>query len=83
MPPERQLCDDYGVSWITIRHALRLLQDQGLIERTAGRGTFVRAGRPRKVSITDMDYVHPVRDEIPSMRRELIGAIQQTPPRRT
>ena len=45
LPPERELAQRYGVSLITVRRALSELAQQGRIERTRGRGTFVL--RPR------------------------------------
>jgi GntR family transcriptional regulator len=45
VPTERQLARHYGVSLITVRRALAELAQQGRIERTRGRGTFVL--RPR------------------------------------
>ncbi|HEX5325898.1 MAG TPA: GntR family transcriptional regulator, partial [Acetobacteraceae bacterium] len=42
LPSEAQLGERYGVSRITIRQALADLERQGLLERTPGRGTFVR-----------------------------------------
>ena len=80
VPPERQLCEDYGVSRITIRHALRLLQDQGFVDRTPGRGTYVRSAKPKKVPITDMDYVRSMKNAVPNMRRVLIGTEELSPP---
>jgi len=43
LPSEAQLVDRFGVSRPTIARALRDLQDQGLVERRAGSGSFVRA----------------------------------------
>lgn len=43
LPAERQLAVDYGVSRITISKALDLLENDGLISREQGRGTFVLA----------------------------------------
>lgn len=44
LPAERELVDEFGVARMTVRHALALLQDEGIIERRRGRtgGTFVR-----------------------------------------
>ncbi len=46
LPPERQLAVEYGVSRITVIKALNMLEEQRLIDRQQGRGTFVRA-QPR------------------------------------
>ncbi len=45
LPPERQLCQDFGVSRATLRQALGELEERGLITRHQGRGTFV--SKPR------------------------------------
>lgn len=43
LPTEQSLCDQFGVSRITVRRALADLAEQGLIERRRGVGSFVRA----------------------------------------
>ncbi len=45
IPSERELCKLYGVSRITMRHALGDLVQQGLLTRRQGQGTFVAAPR--------------------------------------
>ena len=45
LPSEAQLCKKFGVSRPTVGRALRELQEQGLIDRRVGSGTFVRASR--------------------------------------
>ncbi|MFB6948672.1 GntR family transcriptional regulator [Streptomyces niveus] len=45
LPSEAQLAEDHRRSVPTIRDALRVLQDEGLIEKQHGRGTFVRKPR--------------------------------------
>lgn len=49
LPTEPLLVDEYGVSRLTVRHALDVLQAEGLIERFHGRGSFVRR-QPRRVA---------------------------------
>lgn len=45
IPPEDQLCELFGVSRITVRHAVQKLEMEGLLRRDQGRGTFVRDAR--------------------------------------
>jgi DNA-binding FadR family transcriptional regulator len=42
LPTERQLSLDLGVTRSSVRHALAILEAQGLISREVGRGTFLR-----------------------------------------
>ncbi len=51
LPTELQLVEDYAVSVITVQRALRELEDEGLIERHRGRGTFVR----KDISVLEMN----------------------------
>jgi GntR family transcriptional regulator len=44
LPTEQQFEEFFGVSRTTVRHALEALANEGLIDRVAGRGTFVRSG---------------------------------------
>src|SRR3954451_16756784 len=41
LPSITELAATYGVAVVTIRHALTLLEDEGLVERRHGLGTFV------------------------------------------
>lgn len=43
LPPERRLAEDSGLARNTLRRALEVLEQEGLLERHVGRGTFVRA----------------------------------------
>jgi DNA-binding GntR family transcriptional regulator len=42
LPSGSQLCTEFGVSSMTVRRALGILQDQGLVSGEQGRGTFAR-----------------------------------------
>ena len=46
LPSEAQLMEHYGVARMTIRNALRVLQDEGLTTAEHGRGVYVRARPP-------------------------------------
>ncbi len=80
IPTERELCDEYGVSRITVRHALMLLQEQNFIERMQGRGTYVRATKPKKVAIMDFAYSQSMKQEMAGMVRKLISKETVIPP---
>ena len=41
LPSERALAEEFGVSYITVRHATAILRERGLIVSIHGRGTFV------------------------------------------
>lgn len=43
LPNEAKLSEMLGVSRITVRHALRNIEESGLLRREHGRGTFVRS----------------------------------------
>jgi GntR family transcriptional regulator len=46
LPPEPALCEEFGVSRITLRHAVDGLVQDGRLSREHGRGTFVSAPQP-------------------------------------
>ncbi|MFE0625774.1 GntR family transcriptional regulator [Streptomyces sp. NPDC058864] len=48
LPSESELMTDYGVSRIVIRNAVEVLQNEGLVIKQQGRGTFVREQRPMR-----------------------------------
>ena len=52
LPPERDLAEHFGVSRVSIREALRELENRGLIDRRPGRGTIVLSPGER-VDVSD------------------------------
>ncbi|MFA6175122.1 MAG: GntR family transcriptional regulator [Phycisphaerae bacterium] len=80
LPPERLLCKDFGVSRITARHAIRLLQEQGLVERFQGRGTYVRNIKPQKVSIVNCNFSNSILKNASHLKRKLISCQKVSPP---
>lgn len=65
LPTEADLVASYGVSRITVRQALKSLEEDELIRREVGRGTFV-AGHPRTPEPIGMDAS---RDELRLLER--------------
>lgn len=43
IPSERTLAATFGISHLTVRKALAILEEEGLLDRRQGNGTFVRA----------------------------------------
>ena len=48
LPGENEMAQEYGMSRQTVRQALSLLEQEQLIERRQGSGTYVRCGEPRR-----------------------------------
>lgn len=60
LPSEQELCDEFNVSRVTIRQAIRTLESRGLVTAQQGKGTFilrvdsmVHAGLQELKSISD------------------------------
>jgi len=45
LPAERELAEEYGVAYTTVRRAMEILRERGLIITRHGRGTFVKPAK--------------------------------------
>ncbi len=73
MPTEAQLSQRYRASRITVRHALALLDQEGLVHREQGRGSFVR---PRAIAVGPRrltSFTEEIAERGAQQRSELIG----------
>src|SRR6516165_9973396 len=61
LPTEQTLCEQFGVSRITVRRALADLAQQGYIERRQGVGSFVREHFPSDPLPTGRSYLDGMR----------------------
>lgn len=73
LPAEPELCERYGVSRITLRHAISDLIQEGLLVREQGRGTFrTGAGAEGRSGVTAGDGAHR-----PSIGDTILGFFRQ------
>jgi DNA-binding GntR family transcriptional regulator len=42
LPSERSFAEEYGVAYTTVRHAMAVLRERGIIVTVHGRGTYVK-----------------------------------------
>ena len=78
LPSERQLMASYGVSRMTVRQALSMLADDGLVYRVQGSGTFV--ADPAKISkslaLTSFSEDITARGMVPGSSSERIERVE-------
>lgn len=61
LPSENELCQKFDVSRVTVRKALQTLENEGLIYRSQGLGSFVCDDRPRQSFIQLTDFEEDMR----------------------
>lgn len=71
LPTERELCDYFQASRITIRRALQILEDEQLVERHQGVGTFIKSNPERKIPLLTSDYFGSIQTHAPDLARRL------------
>jgi DNA-binding GntR family transcriptional regulator len=71
LPTERELCEQFGVSQITVRRAMQILEEEHLIERRQGIGTFATSAGQRKIPILNTDFFGSIRRHAPRLERRL------------
>jgi GntR family transcriptional regulator len=81
LPSEQALCDEFGVSRITVRRALADLAAAGYIERRQGVGSFVREHGSAEVPVTGRSYLEGLRQTQFETAVEVIELGVRHPPR--
>lgn len=71
LPTEMELAGKHGVSRITVRHALQLLEEEGLILRRPKLGTFVNS-QPQRLVPVSIDYTGSLNLHAPEAERTLL-----------
>lgn len=73
LPPEARLAERYGVSRPVVRQAMQALTVEGLITRTAGKGTFVRGPERARFAGWSITSVEQLVSSGRGMRFELLS----------
>jgi len=72
LPSERELGDRFDASRVTVRRALRTLEEERLIVRRHGSGTYVSARPQRRIPVM-IDYTGSMCDHAPSLDRCVVA----------
>src|ERR1051326_5956925 len=70
MASERELSDQFSVSRMTVRHALELMEAEGLVSRHPGRGTYI-AGLRERVLVSQGREIPPRTENSSIVENEL------------
>ncbi|MFG2498847.1 GntR family transcriptional regulator [Streptomyces sp. NPDC048441] len=73
LPTEEQLAGHYGVSVLTMRQALKELEDEGLITRHRRRGTFIEPSVQRGSPVRLLGSVDAIVAQQSGMRSQLLA----------
>lgn len=79
LPNHEDLATSYGVSLVTVKEALRLLEDDGLIQRWPKRGTFVAADLLEKIGDNLSGFSADIARDLPRTRVQTL-LVEQHPP---
>lgn len=81
LPSERELSNQFGISRMTARHTLSILEREGVVERRVGAGTFITNYKIEMDFITFNSYTKTMRGKglLPSTQVLSIGYIEAKP----
>ncbi|WP_134702581.1 GntR family transcriptional regulator [Ammoniphilus sp. YIM 78166] len=82
IPSERELCEAYGISRMTVRQAVNNLVNDGYLVRQQGRGTFVSKGKMEQGlrGVTSFSEDMRARGMVPSTKLLHFGLIRAKKP---
>jgi GntR family transcriptional regulator len=69
---ERELCQELGVSRMTVRRAITELVNEGLLERRHGAGTFIAKPKGTYNAAELIDYANAIRSKSQTVSRQLL-----------
>lgn len=80
LPSQRDLSAAYGVTMMTLRQALQVVEDDGLVSQQPGRGTFVTEPRAAYQLDSLRGLAEDLREQGHMVRTELIGVSTRRAP---
>lgn len=78
IPPERKLCERYGVSRMTARQAVMELVNEGLLYRVQGLGTFVAEAKVHQGTGRLTSFTEDMRERGMEVSSEVLGVEQES-----
>ena len=78
LPSERDLADDYEVRRMTLRQAITLLVEEGILERRVGSGTYVASHRVQEKMRGTTSFTEIVRSQGKTPSSQLISYQRKT-----
>jgi DNA-binding GntR family transcriptional regulator len=72
LPSEQELCREFRTSRITIRRALQLLEEELLVRRRQGSGTFLTATTARKIPVLSAEFDASLKRHAPEVTRRVV-----------
>ncbi len=82
LPAEQDLVHRFGVSKMTVRHAIADLVKEGFLRRDHGRGTFVTRPRALRRLWTVLSFTEEMLSRGLEVQNQLLDARRMTPPER-
>jgi GntR family transcriptional regulator len=80
LPTEEALCEQFGVSRVTVRRALADLEAQGFVQRRHGRGTYVRDDIPAAQPAMNLSLMESLKQTARETQVEVLAVRTEQPP---